>query len=1068
MNKNIATLLILTCFVVFSAYAQKPYNGQVLGEKVPLYCGSTGSSAADSTRLPVLFQAKILGLTPGASYKYFARFISLSDTASSTTTGAGISLLMKKNGGWRSVSNPDLSTGGAHDTFNTVLGQGDYTGWFGAIYTNDARFTPGKYVYPLIVLEEIGTGAPVTEKIYLTDSIEVLQFSTSQGSGKGTAIYGSSFSKAKSIVLLYDNTNGTTQRPVSISYAENDALSFSNMQSWYNNKVNSNSGSWGSIIPNDLSSGITRIESRDPGFDTIIYANVESDGIWGNDSTADRKGGAVKPVIIKSDYAPLLKPEFEFLSILTTLTEANTTVNMLVRRRYGNADTSKVSAFVVAGTATNGVDYNLISSFPMRFRPYGEIIDTIKVKINDDFSSEPTENVAVRLITPVNGKIGTQTTHSVNITDNDIPVIVFAKKTQTVKEQNGILKVKLRINSGSSSATNVRVSVKQKTDSTFIPSEFKIGSGNRDTIVQFPGGKVVDSLEFNIAIIDDLFKEDRSDTIVLVLRNPTSPATIGADSLFTLIIEDNDAPPIFAFSRSNITVSESVGSIKLRINKTGGNINQSDIILSSNSDPKYAQAGVDFTFSTQLLEFTSSDPDSLIITIPIINDNFSEPKEDAVFYIRSSFNAKIGKPDTIHVTINDNDLPEYKISKVANAKAPNFVPDSLNVHCAIRGVVYGVNMGPVGSPQGLSFTVIDNTGGIQVYKPNGGTKGYTVTEGDSVQVYGRIAQLNGMTQMAQLDTIIKLGSGRALKAAKVVSALNESTESDLVRYNLVKLANPSQWPSTALAANTSVTLKVLTANDSFNIVIDSETDIDGKAAPSGFFNVTGLGAQNDASSPYASGYRMFPRRYTDFTNLVVPVFSFTTLTSSAKENKDSSDGFTLQCANLTSNQQISLVIKGGTASRNVDYQSSTNRLFILTPSVPSIIVKSKLNDDATIELNETIVWVIRDNSWGTLIGADSVHTVTIIDDESNSLLENALSAKVRVYPNPARTMVTVRSEDAAIETVMLIDLNGRIVRTYTAEQSESMVMNLEGLESGIYTMSVKTDKGTVVKTLSIL
>ena len=178
---------------------------------------------------------------------------------------------------------------------------------------------------------------------------------------------------------------------------------------------------------------------------------------------------------------------------------------------------------------------------------------------------------------------------------------------------------------------------------------------------------------------------------------------------------------------------------------------------------------------------------------------------------------------------------------------------------------------------------------------------------------------------------------------------------------------------------------------------------------------------------------MFPRRYTDFTNLVVPVFSFTTLTSSAKENKDSSDGFTLQCANLTSNQQISLVIKGGTASRNVDYQSSTNRLFILTPSVPSIIVKSKLNDDATIELNETIVWVIRDNSWGTLIGADSVHTVTIIDDESNSLLENALSAKVRVYPNPARTMVTVRSEDAAIETVMLIDLNGRIVRTYTAE-----------------------------------
>ena len=553
-----------------------------------------------------------------------------------------------------------------------------------------------------------------------------------------------------------------------------------------------------------------------------------------------------------------------------------------------------------------------------------------------------------------------------------------------------------------------------------------------------------------------------------LLRLENRTATIGADSLFTLIIEDNDAPPVYSFSRSKITVSESVGSVKLRINKIGGNLNQSDIILSSNPDPKYAQAGTDFTFSTQLLAFTSSDPDSLIITVPIVNDNFSEPREDAVFYIRSSFNAKIGKPDTIHVTIVDNDLPEYKISKLTNAKAPNFIPDSLNVRCAVRGVVYGINMGPVGSTQGLSFTLIDNTGGIQVYKPSGGTKGYTVAEGDSVQVYGRIAQLNGMTQMAQLDTIIKLGSGRALKSAKVVVTLNESTESDLVRFNLVKLANPSQWPSTALAANTSVTLKVLTANDSFNIVIDSETDIDGKAAPSGFFNVSGLGAQNDATSPYTSGYRMFPRRYTDFTNLLVPVFSFTSAASSAKENKDSTDGFTLQCANLTSNQQITLAIKAGTATRNVDYQSNLTRLFILTQSVPSIIVKSKLNDDATVELNETIVWVIRDNSWGTLVGADSIHTVTIIDDESNSLLENALSAKVRVYPNPASALVTVSSDEALLEQVELTDMSGRVVRTFFSEQSESIQLNIEGLDSGVYTLSVRTDRGTVVKTLSIL
>lgn len=1069
MNKNFSTLLLLTLFVTITTYAQKPFSGQVVSEKVPLYAGSTGSGTADSTRLPILFQARILGLTPGASYKYYARFISLADTASSTTTGYGTSIIMKKNGSWRTISSPDLNTGGAHDTFSTGVGQGDYTGWFGAVYNNDARFDAGNYVYPLIVIEEIGVGAPVPMKLYITDSIQMLQFSTTQSAGNGTAIYGSSFSRAKSIVLLYNNQSGTTARPVSIAYAENEGFSFSNMQSWYNNSVNAKTGNWGTVIPNDLSGGITRIESRDPGeVDTIFFANIETDGIWGSASTVNATGGASTPIVISSNHAPLLKPLIEFVTNLTTLTEKDSIVKMLVRRRYGNADSSKISAFVIAGSATNGTDYDILTPFPIVFRPYGDVIDTIKVRVNDDFASEVTENVAIRLSNPINGRIGVQTTHSIDILDNDIPVIRFDKKTITVKENQGILKVKLRIASGSSTPTSVRVVVKSKSDSTFIPSEFKLGSGNRDSTVQFPGGNPIDSIEFNISIVNDIFSEDRSDTIILVLRNPTSPATIGKDSLLTLIIEDDDAAPIYNLSRTNLAVKENVGSIKIRINRTPGNVNQSDIILSASNDSKYAQPGIDFTFNSQLITFFDTDPDSVIVTIPIINDNFSEPKEDAVFFIRSSFNATIGKTDTIFVTITDDDLPEYSISKVITSKAPNFILDSLNAHVVLRGIVHGINMGPVGSTQGLSFTLIDKTGGIQIYKPNGGTKGYTVTEGDSIQVYGRISQLNGMAQLSQIDTIIKLGSNRTLRTPRVVSTLNESTESDLVKYNLVKLVNPSQWPSSALAANTTATVTVQTVSGTFDMIIDSETDIDGKAVPTGFFNVVGIGSQNDPSSPYTSNYSLFPRRFTDITNLVVPVFSFTTDSSLAYENRDSSEGFTLQCANLTGSQQIKLVIKGGNATLATDYQSSSSRLFILTASKPSTIVKTKMNDDAIPEPMEYIIWVIKENSWGTLIGADSVHVVKIIDDETNSILEQAIAAKVKVYPNPSKNSVTVNSEEAVMQEIVLYDVNGREVKRFVGLDGSSNVLNIEGLEAGIYTVTILTDKGTIVKTLSIL
>lgn len=1056
---------MLAMFATFTAQAQKPSIGQVVGERVPQFCGSTGSSGADSTRLPIMFQARINGLNPGSRYKYFARFISLADTASSTTTGAGIPVVVRQNGTWGTISNPDISTSGGHDTITLTLGMGDYLGWFGAIYTNDARFTPGSYIYPMIVLEEIGTGSPNTMKYYINDSIKVLGFSQANNSNSGTAIYGNSFAPGKSIVALYDDVNGMTNRPVAISYTESESLSFSNMPYWYSTKVNGTSGAWGAIIPNSLSNGIQRIESRDPGFDTIIFANKENDAIWGNDSTMDRRGGAKKAVVIKSDYAPLVKPEFEFVVNTTNIVESNAIVKAVVRRRYGNADSSKVSAFVTAGTATNGVDYSILSSFPFTFKPYGEATDTLRVRIFDDFASEPTENVAIRLTNPVNAKVGFQTTHSINITDNDFPVVTFAKKSAIVKENGGILKVKLKINNGSTSATNVRVAVKTKSDSTFIPMDFKMGSNNVDTTVRFPGNKVVDSLEFNVYLQNDNRSEDRNDTVVLVLRNPTSPALVGTDSLMTLIIEDDDAPSLFRFANNKITVSEGVGSVKLRINRTLGNIFQSDIILSYDNDPKNAQAGSDFTFSPQLLSFDASDPDSLIITVPIINDNMSELREDAVFVIRNSFNARIARPDTFRVTIVDNDLPEYKIVKVISAKSPNFVLDSLNVHCVLRGVVYGVNMGP--TPNGTSFTLMDNTGGIQVINTSS-TKGYTVTEGDSVQVYGRIAQVNGMSAIASLDTIIKLGSGRTLKNAKVVTALAETTESDLVKYNLVKLANPAEWPSAAMAPNTTANVTIQTSSGTFTAVIDSETDIDGKPAPTGFFNLTGIGAQIDNSAPYTSGYVLVPRRMADFNNLIVPVFSFTTTTSISKENRDSTEAFTLQCANITAPQQIELFIKGGTAARNTDYQSNASRLFILSPSNPSVVVKSKINDDLTPELNETIIWVIKNNPWGTLIGADSVHTVTIIDDETNSIDDIGLSGQIKLYPNPASGVVNLKSAEAMILSVEITDLNGRVMLLTEGVDALETRLNIETLSKGMYNITLTTDKGIARKILSVL
>ncbi len=1047
----------------------KPVNNLFFdGIKIPQYCAS-----GDTSRTPLFFQAKITGFAPNSKFRYFTSFIVISDTASSSSLGAGANLFFKANGNMGYSAAPDFSPGN-HDTLTIDVG-GEFTGWFGGLTTNDIRFTAGKSVYPMIVMQLVDSLVQPIQKYYLRDSIHVLKYNASAGSNNGTAIYGNSFAGSKNLVALYDDVLGNSIRPIAITYLENDGNTVAKMPYFYSSKVNGVNGAWGTIIPNSLSKGIKRIEVKDPksGF-AFLYANKELDATWGADSTINPHGG-FKAINIKSNYAPLVAPDLQFTSTVTNVNEANTTVKLSVRRRYGNDDTTKVSFFVVAGTATLGLDYNINTAKTLVFQPYGDIIDstTITVDIIDDIISDPNETISVKLTNPQNGFIGTQSTNTIVIIDNDIPVIFFDKKGITVGEAVGVIKIKVKMNTGSSGPTDFRLFVKYKSDSTLVPTEFKLGSNNKDTLVTFAGGKLKDSLDIKLNIINDNIPETYNDTIIFALRSPTAPATIGKDSLFTLVIIDDDAPPKYSFDKKTVSVKENAGSVKFKINVKGRNLNQSDVALKFISSLSSATEGQDLTFNptTKILTVLPTDlADSIIITLPILNNNLHEPTETALFILSPFLNSWVGKPDTLRVLILDDDIVEYPISKVTTSKVLTGVADSLNTKCKLRGLVYGVNLQPTGTPNGFLFTLIDGTGGIQVINSTG-NKGYTVTEGDSIYVIGTIGQSAGMVQLQNIDSLVKLASGRGLRKAVSISILDETTESKLVKLNVVKLANISQWPTTAMAANTFVKVKLVNQTDSFTLYIDSETDIDGTPAPIGFIGVTGLGGQSDITNPFTSNYHIAPRRLTDIVTIVSPTFNFLTRTTNTFENKDSTKGFVLMGTNLTDPEQISVEIIGGTASRTgatPDYQATTTtRTFNLTPAQPSVVIKVKLNDDAIPENKETIFWAIRGNQFGTIIGADSLHTDTILDDETmkDGIRTNRLATETKLYPNPAKNVLNINTT-AVIYNITIIDITGRIVLILNEINELDAIINTEKLSKGVYTIAIVTAKGTVTKSFS--
>ncbi len=199
--------------------------------------------------------------------------------------------------------------------------------------------------------------------------------------------------------------------------------------------------------------------------------------------------------------------------------------------------------------------------------------------------------------------------------------------------------------------------------------------------------------------------------------------------------------------------------------------------------------------------------------------------------------------------------PAYDMIGDYTSVDANGVADSLTAYAHFIGTIFTIDYD---GNAGYSFYIHDGTGGINVYKSSD-LGSYTAPErGDSIEVYGTIIQFNGLTEIAP-DTINVLATGAATQNATVTTTLDEPQESELVRINNVSLVTPSQWTNSGSGFNVDVT----NGTSTYVVRIDADCNLYGTAAPTGTFDVVGVGSQYDNSSPYTSGYQLFPRDTND-------------------------------------------------------------------------------------------------------------------------------------------------------------------------------------------------------------
>ena len=323
---------------------------------------------------------------------------------------------------------------------------------------------------------------------------------------------------------------------------------------------------------------------------------------------------------------------------------------------------------------------------------------------------------------------------------------------------------------------------------------------------------------------------------------------------------------------------------------------------------------------------------------------------------------------------------------------------------------------------------------------------------------GSVSQFQGTVQIDKLDTIVKIATGQPLKKAKSVSGVDETTESVLVQMRRVKMVDPAEWPSAALAANGFKYVRVMnTAGRVDTLNIDAETNVDGSTAPVGYFDVTGIGAQFDNSSPFITRYVLSPRSINDFKASTLPTVNFAKSKDSIFEPADS---FRMDFSVIPADENFSfdVAIAGGTAVSPTDYDFATRKINVLK-NVSSFFIRANITDDGDPDGDKLLIFAIRTAQGPCFIGKDSLLTLKIKDNEA-SVVKKFAAGSIKMYPNPSSGLVNIQSAEN-MKSVKVYTMGGQLVREVNMNnmmKANAVTLDLN-VVAGLYRVQIITTAG---------
>lgn len=146
-----------------------------------------------------------------------------------------------------------------------------------------------------------------------------------------------------------------------------------------------------------------------------------------------------------------------------------------------------------------------------------------------------------------------------------------------------------------------------------------------------------------------------------------------------------------------------------------------------------------------------------------------------------------------------------------------------------------------------------------------------------------------------------------------------------------------------------------------------------------------------------------------------------------------------------------------------------------TPAEMAAMLDGKIAEDSATLSGESSTVSFTISEYG---GAPAVVAMRLHDSPSNAALlfddilitqatlgaDDFAAGSFAVYPNPAQNFIIINSNNfAALESVTITDLNGRVVNEQKLTGGNAAQMDISWLNSGMYLVTIASDKGTTTK-----